>query len=101
MFISKKKHQFEIDQIQEMNRSIIHSLERLIEIKNEQISDLRQLVFPKVSKVPDPIVMEADSVMSGSDKPIEVSEKEHNKLLEESREMDLLFSGNYSEDLLQ
>lgn len=109
MFITKKRHEAEVKRIREEEEKYrLHDTkvyytfyEQRIRDLQSQIEDLRKLVFPKTSSTPDPMVLEADSVLSGNQKPIEVSEEEHNRLLEQSREADLLISGNYSEDLLE
>lgn len=104
MFVTKKYH------LAELNRLTDHFNDRLkllndgytgqIDVMFSQIEDLRSLVFPKMPKVVDPITYEADSVLSNSEKPLEQSESERNAYLAGERELDLLISGNYTDDLL-
>lgn len=100
-FVLKRIHEAEVKRLEEQLFLLRSYFELQEKQYKAQIEDLRRLVFPAVSKAPDPIVLEADSVISGSEKPSDVSEEEQNKHFAQVREVDLLFSGNYSEDLLQ
>lgn len=100
MFILRSTHRALVKSLEDrlfITTAFYESKERQYQ---DQIKDLHKLVFPESAQTPNPMVMEADSVLSGSEKPVSVSEEEHNKVLEQAREIDLLFSGNYSEDLL-
>ena len=68
-------------------------------LQEERINDLRRLVFVPRSE-PARESYEVDAVISCSEKPVEQSEAERNAFLTGERELDLLVSGNYSEDLL-
>lgn len=65
-----------------------------------RIDDLKRLVFVTESKT-SPELLEVDAVISGSEKPVEMSEEERSQILQGERELDLLISGNYDVDLLQ
>lgn len=78
---------------------IIEQHERHISDLRDQIADLKRLVFiPKAEPVRE--ALEADAIISASEKPIEMSEEERTKILEGERELDMLVSGNYDEGLL-
>lgn len=100
MFMLRKTHEAEVKRLDEQQLKTIELYEYRIADLKGQIEDLKRLVFTPASK-PEPLHLEADAVLSGSDKPVALSEEEHHKFLEQTREVDLLFSGNYSEDLLQ
>lgn len=103
MFISKKTHLVELSKVEkeyirllDMQKLGHESEVRALEAR---IEDLKQLVFiPKAE--PHTITMEADAVISGSEKPTDISEAEQSALLAGARELDLLISGNYDNDLL-
>lgn len=106
MLVTKKYHLTQInaleqrfkeqlDFLKETHREHISSLE-------SHISDLEKLVFPtNNSKNISKDAAEFDSVISVSEKPSDMSEEERTRLLEGSREFDMILSGNYDEDLLQ
>ncbi len=98
MFISTSKHKSILARSEEHYREMQSRYVELLNAKDDTINDLRKLVFP-VTQAMQPEVLEADSVLSGSEKPYQISEEEHNKLLNEAREVDLLISGNYDEGL--
>lgn len=105
MFVRTKYHLAELDRLKS-ELSFIHSREvdlhraRILDLHN-QISDLQKLVFPRNNSQEIPKqARELDSVISASEKSPEMSEEELNRILEGSREMDLLVSGNYDTDLL-
>lgn len=66
----------------------------------DQIEDLRSLVFPKVVTAPTAEAREFDAVISGSEKPPEVSEADQTAMLEGLRERDLILSGDHENELL-
>ncbi len=101
MFMLRSTHKAAMDLFEYMYEQQCAAHDLLIASKDAQIADLRTLVYVRPGVDPQPLHLEADSVISGSDKPIQISEEEHNRLLESSREADLLFSGNYEETLLQ
>lgn len=100
MFVLKSTHQELVKRLEESHMSEVYRLESRISDLKDQIKDLRALVFPAAPQAVEPMVMEADSVITGSEKPFEISEEEHSKLLQLAREQDLLVSGNYDEDLI-
>ncbi len=71
----------------------------IVSVYEARIADLQKLVFIPRS-APTPEVLEADSVMNASEKPFKMSEEEFNKMMEGQREIDLLVSGNYDQDLV-
>lgn len=107
MFVTKRHHNEVVKQLEariedlscrEVYRAKMY--DGVVELLQGQISDLKKLIFiPKHETTRE--AYEVDGVISGSDKPAEVSEEEHNRLLELARESDLIISGNYAEDLLQ
>lgn len=119
MFVTKKFHDAQVafltSQLEKITGLSLEQQEILrrgyhsrIEALEAHISDLQRLVFPKnSSEVVSPQLLELDNAISVSEKPPEVSEKDHNRALEgESdragalRELDLLVSGNYDLDLM-
>lgn len=101
MFISKARHLETIKHFEDSMDLMRCGYISQIKVLEARIQDLHSLVFPKNSSGEiSNDQREVDSIISASEKPIEISEEEHNRLLEESREADLLFSGNYSEDLV-
>src|SRR5271166_1783224 len=103
MFISRKAHLKEIEELvvhydqllslqQELQERRIHSLE-------SHIDDLKKLIFVP-QREPSREMLEIDSVMSVSEKPVEMSEEERSKILAGERELDMMLSGNYDTDLL-
>lgn len=70
-----------------------------IEALEGHIQDLRKLVFISASTQPDPLVLEADNVISASEKPYEMSEEDQTRAIEGARELDLLMSGNYDDGM--
>ncbi len=100
MFITKRRHQeiLKLHEISAFQQQAIY--EHHVEALKEQISDLRKLVFPTnvASEIPKE-ARELDAVISGSEKPPELSESELSKMLAGAREMDLIMSGNYDTDL--
>lgn len=100
LFILKSTHNSAIAERELAYRDLLFMHQERINDLKAQIEDLKKLVFiPKYE--PTHNDHEVDAVISGSDKPPEISEEEQSKLLEINREADLLVSGNYDEDLLQ
>lgn len=103
MFITRKRH---LRELEELTRDYNNSLDRLqdnaarIKALESHVSDLRQLVFPRTNQEISKEEREVDAVLGGSDKASSMSEEELTKILAGQRELDLLISGNYSEDLL-
>jgi hypothetical protein len=101
MFVTKRYHNSVIKHLEEkleLSKALCDFQERQY---MAQISDLRKLVFPQ--SAPSEISKEArefDAVISASEKPPEMSEAEMTKILAGAREIDLLISGNYDQDLL-
>lgn len=63
---------------------------------HDRLADYQRLIFvPKAEPVRE--VYETDAILSGSQKPLEMSEEEHNRVIQGNRELDLLTSGNYEE----
>lgn len=101
MILLRSTHDKRVRELHAQYELVVGQYEARIADLKQQISDLQKLVFPKNDeKEPPLLVLEADAVISASDKPSGISEEEHNRLLEESREADLLFSGNYDTDLV-
>ena len=99
MFMTRKSHRAEMELVLASHAEILRNLDRVIDMQERRISDLKSLVFiPKTEAVPQ--VLEADSVLGGSEKPFAVSEEEHTRLMQGMREADLLISGNYDSDLI-
>jgi hypothetical protein len=98
MFITKSRHT-EIIKLLELSHAQQQSLYfNQVEQLKEQIADLKKLIFiPKTEPARE--IRELDSVISGSEKPVEMSEAERNAILEGVREMDLIISGNYDTEL--
>lgn len=105
MFILKRTHIEKIRILESQVRSyesVVSQYEDRIHDLKDQIQDLRQLVFPKAnSQSISKDAREVDAVLSASEKPVELSEEQMNLILEGQRELDLITSGNYAEDLLQ
>jgi hypothetical protein len=106
MIMFKSTHRVEVRRLEEKLTLMELTAQMFKEIAEErfkqyenQIGDLRTLIFvPKQEPVRE--VYEADAVISGSEKPLEQSEAERNAYLAGERELDLVLSGNYTEDLL-
>lgn len=107
MFIRRLIHITEVKRLESIAENLQRQLEMLHDIHSQRcamyearIDDLKRLVFVTESKT-SPELLEVDAVISGSEKPVEMSEEERSQILQGERELDLLISGNYDVDLLQ
>lgn len=99
MFVSKKFHESEVKRLQEALALRTEGYESLCRSYEARIEDLQKLVFvPKYDIQPE--ALEVDAVISGSEKPVEMSEADRTLMLQGAREMDMLISGNYDQDFL-
>lgn len=118
MFVSKKFHQAQVafltsqlEKIASMSSEHQSSLKDVYESRilnlELQISKMEKLVFPSyIKETVHPTLHEFDSAIGVSEKPPEVSERDHNDAIEgrsegsgSLRELDLILSGNYDLDL--
>lgn len=96
MIMLRSTHQEILKQAEALRLSEISQWESRISELHDRVSDLQRLVFiPKAEPVRE--VYEMDAVISGSEKPVEISEEQHHKVMQGMRELDLLTSGNYDE----
>lgn len=105
MFVSRKYHEKALAELHKQYEARLDALNEshlsLLSSYKHQIEDLRKLVFPTPLPTISRESLEADSVLSASEKSPEMSEEERTKILMGERELDLVLSGNYDSDLLQ
>lgn len=105
MLVTKKYHLAYVEEIKksaaEQQLLLRQGYHGRIKALESHISDLEKLVFPSNSQaIVSKETSELDAVISASEKPFEVSEEEQTRILQGSREFDLILSGNYDQDLL-
>ena len=91
MFVLRSTHR-------EMIKTLCDQYESRISQLQDQVSDLRRMVFSPTSATQIPLVhLEADAVMSQKEEAFEVDANEADKLAFLLREQDRIFSGEHED----